>query len=486
MELSHLGASKSNLEVNHFNMIQSSIQLNLAQEQHSFEPNHHKSEPAGVRHEIRFDIGCNDNGVHHVSDIKELMEEFHSQTKTLHSHIWNEEFVEYFYRISFFVNQALKCIGSCWLYGYFQFKGGHLLQSDIVAPFSVIAASMSIMDQYCYFVGGSVGPHDHRGTWLGNTTISSNLFSETHIYGRPFANMPYWCTGLDSESLGGQFKIYEGMPAMDFSLVSNIFLQSCSALHKNDFYNMSLPWLDHGQKKGNKHNLQLSLLKGKYDNFIVPNHNHYTLEYNEFTTILNPPTVIQKINKAPFDHYSQFIARLPGQAMPLSHQDWIEFALKCLELIAAPTIHYYSGGKSSKGGKPFPSFQIVRFKNTLSAFSNHMHPWAAVFCQSFWAQASVRSVFHSQKDFIDIISRVALSTEQCPTSFPGWADSAVRTFTFQARNKFPASPDCEQWQAALTEIKSMFHDSDQSLVILHIHSTEQRMFEKAFRLWNLI
>ena len=412
---------------------------------------------------------------------------FHSQTQILHSYVWNHDFVQYFYRLCFFANQALKCIGSCWLYGYFQWKGGHLLESDIVVPFSVIAASVSIMDQLSYFVGGSVGPQDHRGWWLANTTISSNLFCETHVLGRPFVGMPHWCPPLDSDSLGGKFQLYDGLPAMDFSLVSNVFLQSCSALHKNDFYKMARLWLDPAQKKGNKMQQQLFMLNSAYRNFIVPDYKTYQLQYDQLTTILNPPAVLQKIDTAPFDFYSKFIASRGDDTVPLTMDDWTDFAKQCLELIAGPIIAYHSGVQTSRGGRPFAPQVVANFKNTLSQYQdNYNCSWSAVFYKDFWEYVSGSCLFRNEKDFVEIITRISLSEEQCPTSFPGWKNSDVRTFTFKARHKFPASLECVEWCTALEQIRDLSKQEETALVIPQIHSTDKRMFEKSWRFWNLV
>ena len=388
------------------------------------------------------------------------------------------------------MNQILRLVSSDWLFGYHQYKAGQIQVTDWVPPFSVIAASMKLLDELVYFIGGSVGAHDKRGFWLSNTTISSGMFSDNHVFGRPFARFFLWCPFLDSESIGSHFELYDGCPAMDFSYVSNIFLQSCSALHKCDFYNMACLWLDHAQKKGNKHNQQLEILKKVYGNFIVPNHRYYYLAFDQFTTILNPPASLQKIDHAPFDHYSTFIAQRMDDNVPLTENDWLQFALKCMELITLPIIAYYSGVKSSRGGRPFAGPVIDRFKATHAQYSAHLDDgvinWEAIFFKCFWEDVSDHTDCHSQKDFIDIISRVALSPEQCSTSFPGWAESEVRTFTFKARHKFPASLHCQEWVNALTYIKNVWHEHQQSIVITHIHSTEKRQLERAFRFWNLI
>ena len=488
VEMALLGKSKSPLIVNDSEMA-SDIQLSPNEASH-YGINQHKSEPPGQRWEMRFDVECDPNGLYYASDFKTLMDEFHSQTTAIHSYIWGADLLKFIYRHTHFVNQILRHTASCWLFGYHQYKAGHIEVIDWIPPFSVTAAAMKALDELVYFIGGSVGAHDRRGFWLSNTTISSGIFGDNHIFGRPLARFVQWCPFFDSDSTNGQFKLYDNCPAMDFSHVSNIFLQSCSALHKCDFYNMALLWLDHAQKKGNKHNQQLDTLKKAYSNLIVPHHRYYYLKFDEYSSILNPPASLQKIDHAPFDHYSTFIAQRLDDSIPLTLDDWLQFALKCLELITLPIIAYYSGVQSSRGGRPFATSVTDRFKATHAQYSAHLDDgvmnWEAIFFKGFWEDASDRTDCHSQKDFVDIISRVALSKEQCHTSFPGWAQSEVRTFTFKARHKFPVSLDCQEWKDVLNHIKTVWKDHGHSIVILHLHSTSQRMFEKAFRFWNLI
>ena len=107
--------------------------------------------------------------------------------------------------------------------------------------------------------------------------------------------------------------------------------------------------------------------------------------------------------------------------VPLTENDWLQFVLKCMELISALIISYYSGVQTSKGGHPFAGPVTERFKATLAHFSadldDGLFNWEVVFVKHFWEEVKPTSLFRNQKDFIEIISRLALSKEQCPTLF---------------------------------------------------------------------
>ena len=247
-----------------------------------------------------------------------------------------------------------------------------------------------------------------------------------------------------------------------------------------------MQWMPSHIGKGNRAHQEISILETYYQNFLVSNYSSQFLKYSLNTSIIEPPTLMLRAGalvgasdsdneEADDDHDLFFATPSHENYQGPSLAEWDRFAQRVLQKIGSIIVSYCLGEKKSKGGKPMRPETIQNFKVKFEQIENS-NP-LCVFKESFWRNVDNRGVFRNQKDFVEMISKIALPATKCPGSFHNFQGSSIRMFIQKSSRRFHAAHDNDHWILALTRAKSLIFN-DAPLCILQIN--QDRSTEKLF------
>ena len=453
-------------------------------------PDQHGSEPKGMRHEIRFSVDPDHAGQQSGDTLKQLMERFHTATRSLHQSLPAEAMLQYVLHLTHLTSAMLQNLAARWIYGWknriqvlpHALPGspssvGLFSELQYVPPTSVLLAATKLLDEYTYFMGGTVHPTSIKSFWLAGTSLSTNMLDEMRVFGRPLVQYFKWCPLLNQSTL------YQGSPAMDYSLVSCAVLESPVHVDLVDLYSSACLWLDR-IAKNNKRQQQLATLQLYYQHFIVSNSSTHFRKFAADTSLLNPPELMSRIaiDSNDSDDVNQFYSTPPPSfSQNLSADNWIVFVQRVLQKIGQTIIEYSRGDQNARGGRPMQARTIAEFEAALADFDGNP---LAVFLQTFWSAVSSSCKFSATaKSWEQTITQIALPG---PGSFPVWEGSIVRNFTFQSRRRFPASPQDDAWNAALHQAKqSIFSGQKLCILQINVDPKSSKLFYKNRKLSQL-
>jgi hypothetical protein len=407
------------------------------------EKDQHALEPKGVRHEVRFVF--RPSSIHDPEDIKSVFQSFHQNVTARHRTVFSWDLIRYIRYMSHFVSSFVQCAAARFVYMH-KYRPSAVQASPM--PVSVILGLIRLLDEYAYFIMGSVSAF-HTDFWMSDYTICTDMLEQCRLSGRPFSNYFEWFPQLDVEDSA----LWVDMPALDFEQINCVTLKSPQSHMHCGMFQYAKAWLDDRALTKNQHNIQLETLQRCYDDFVVQDVGATSLLFDRVQTnlTLNPPKRVlvpgdHPRNRPGGEHFTymqevheRLYAAVHANDSEVTEDDFEELALVLIKQLGEEYCDRFTAtARSPRGGRNMAQDLVNKFTKLYE--DTYQEDPTCYFRPRLWytlmPAAGGAGKYHTppKMTFVDLMLRICFASH--PDTFLQWKESKLRMTLARSQPRF--------------------------------------------------